>query len=178
MAARRLLILMLVLLAVSTLAAALVPPQGQREESTSRTEAAGKGSKRAGKGRSPPGRLVKRTIEVRRQRSETIELRRGDQLALTVRSGATDQIEVPAFGVIEDVAPGDPARFDLLPDRTGVFSVRLLEARRTIGSIEVGPTRPPRRPRSRTRPPCRPECAPRESESPPRAQRSKDGRQR
>jgi hypothetical protein len=177
MAARRLLILMLVLLAVSTLAAALVPPQAQREETTRRTETAGKGSKRAGKDRSQSGRLVKRTIEVRPRGAETIDLRRGDQLALTVRSGPADQVEIPAFGLIEDVAPDDPARFDLLPDRTGLFSVRLLEARRTIGRIRVGPTPRPRRPQSRTRRPCRPECAPRESASPPRAQRSRGGRQ-
>lgn len=152
MAARRLLILMLVLLAVSTLAAALVPPQAQREEAATtdrnRTE-----PKRAAERRPPPGRLVRRTIEVAPQGATTIRLRRGDQLALTVRSGVADQVEIPAFGLIEDLTADAPARFDLLADRTGVFEVRLLAARRTIGKIDVRPaaTRPPRRPRSRSR---------------------------
>jgi hypothetical protein len=176
MAARRLLILMLVLLAVSTLAAALVPPQAQREETTSTTGKPGKESKRGRQARSPRGRLVSEAIEVSRRDTDTIALRRGDQLALTVRSRRADQVEIPAFGRIEDVASGDPARFDLLFDRTGVFTVRLLEARRTVGRMEVGPTRPPRRHRSRTRSPCRGECERRGSESTPPGRRSRDGR--
>ena len=139
MAARRLLILMLVLLAVSTLAAALVPPQAQRDETTSDTETATK-SGRARKDRTPPGRLVERTIHVSPQKPATIHLRRGDQLALTVRSGskAGDHVEIPAFGLIEDLSLTDPARFDLLLERAGVFRVRLLEAKRVIGRIAVG----------------------------------------
>jgi Flp pilus assembly protein CpaB len=146
MAARRLLILMLVLLAVSTLAAALVPPQAQRDGTTSATDTNRKDSKRPRERRPPPGRLVSRTIEVSPHGTDRIELRRGDQLALAVRSRVADQVEIPAFGGLDDVAPDAPARFNLLLDRSGVFSVRLLEARRTIARIKVGPTRRPRQP--------------------------------
>jgi hypothetical protein len=137
MAARRLLILMLVLLAVSTLAAALVP-QGERDETPSNGGTAA-GEPRPGRERSrpPPGALVRRTIEVAPHGADEIELRRGDQLALTVRSGVADQVEIPAFGQLEDLTPEDPARFNLLPDRTGVFEVRLLAARRVICRIRV-----------------------------------------
>jgi len=135
MAARRLLILMLVLLAVSTLAAALVPPQDDEAPPTS-TSTAGKAGSGKGKAK-PPGRLVSRTIRVAPNGFDRIPLVLGDQLALTVRSGVADQVSIPAFGVLEDITPVAPARFNLLPERTGVFEVRLVEARRVIGRIRV-----------------------------------------
>src|SRR5919106_1401687 len=137
MAARRLLILMLVLLAVSTLAAALVPPQDEDGTTSTRTDSkAGKAG--SGKGEAkPPGRFVSRTIRVAPNGFDRIPLVLGDQLALTVRSGAADQVSIPAFGVLEDITPVAPARFNLLPGRTGVFEVRLVEARRVIGRIRV-----------------------------------------
>ena len=149
MAARRLLILMLLLLAVSTLAAALVPPQGEREETASDGGTAATEPRPGRKSQQPPGALVRRTIDVAPHGADEIELRRGDQLALTVRSGVADQVEIPAFGRLEDLTPEDPARFNLLPDRTGVFEVRLLAARRVIGRIRVRAREPSREARGR-----------------------------
>ena len=143
MAARRLLILMLLLLAISTLAAALVPPQGEREETPSNGGTAATEPAPGRESRPSLGALVRRTIEVAPHGADEIELRRGDQLALTVRSGVADQVEIPAFGQLEDLTPEDPARFNLLPERTGVFEVRLLAARRVIGRIRVRPREPP-----------------------------------
>jgi len=138
MAARRLLILMLVLLAVSTLAAALVPPQDDEAPPASTSTDSKAGKAESGKGKAkPPGRLVSRTIRVAPNGFDRIPLVLGDQLALTVRSGVADQVSIPAFGVLEDITPVAPARFNLLPERTGVFEVRLVEARRVIGRIRV-----------------------------------------
>ena len=136
MAARRLLILMLVLLAVSTVAAALVPQQGGDEGTTesARTEPAKPGRHVE---RTPPGRLVSRTIRIAPHAIARVPVRLDDQLALTVRSGVADQVSIPAFGQIEDLTPEAPARFDLLADRAGVFEVRLVDAKRTIGRIAV-----------------------------------------
>ena len=136
MAARRLLILMLVLLAVSTVAAALVPPQSDDEATTesARTEPAKPGRHVK---RTPPGRLVSRTIRVAPHGIARVHVRMDDQLALTVRSGVADQVSIPAFGRIEDLTPEAPARFDLLADQAGVFEVRLVDAKRTIGRIAV-----------------------------------------
>jgi hypothetical protein len=144
MAARRLLILMLVLLGVSTLAAALVPPQGEEQRATSTDTKTGRPTK-AGEDRGPPGRLIKRTIRVAPHGADTVRIHRDDQLALTVRSGVADQVEIPAFGQLEDLTPEAPARFNLLPDRTGTFAVRLLAAGRVIGRIEVKPPEPRQR---------------------------------
>jgi hypothetical protein len=138
MAARRLLILMLVLLGVSTLAAALVPPQGDEQRATSTDTTTGQPA-HAGEDRGPPGRLIKRTIRVAPHGADMVRIHRDDQLALTVRSGVADQVEIPAFGQLEDLTPEAPARFNLLPDRTGTVAVRLLAAGRVIGRIEVTP---------------------------------------
>lgn len=137
MAARRLLVLMLVLLGVSTLAAALVPPQAQREDTASETATEATRSK-AGP---PSGRIVRARIDASRRRPRTVHLQRGDELSLVVRSRAPDQAEIPAFGLLEDVGRDDPARFDLLPERVGSFEIRLVEAGRVIGRIAVGPGR-------------------------------------
>jgi hypothetical protein len=136
MAARRLLILMLVLLAVSTVAAALVPPQGDDEGTSERTRTGRREPGRHVK-RTPPGRLVERTIRVAPHGIARVHVRLDDQLALTVRSGVADQVSIPAFGQIEDLTPEAPARFDLLAEQAGVFEVRLLGAKRTIGRIAV-----------------------------------------
>lgn len=153
MAARRLLILMVLLLVVSTLAAALVPPpQSQREGSETETTTTEPRPERKQPQRR--GRLIERTVDVSPRGPETIRMRRGDELTLTVRSDVPDQVEIPAFGRIEDVGPGDPARFDLLPAVTGIFDARLLDARRVVARLRVSPARPSkasRQPRERER---------------------------
>lgn len=144
MAARRLLILMLLLLAISTVAAALVPPQTEREGAP---RTAGAPQERTGPAdeKGPPGRLVTASISADSPKPRTVRLERGDQLALVIRSRRPDQVEIPAFGQLEDVSRDDPARFDLLPDLTGAFEVRVMEADRVIGRIVVGPREPRRR---------------------------------
>jgi hypothetical protein len=148
MAARRLLLLMLVLLAVSSLAAALISPQSERDQGTEtgtgRTGTAGGDDQRA-----PAGRLVRKAIDADARRPRAIRIRRGDELALTVRSRPVVQVEIPAFGLLEDAGRDDPALFDLLVDRRGRFDVTTLEPRRVIGTIVAGPPREPRRRRGR-----------------------------
>lgn len=140
MAARRLLILMLVLLVTSTIAAALVPPQAEREQETTETTRPEPGD--PDRERARAGRLIEATVEAEPGRPpRTIAIRLGDELELTVRSQAFDQVEIPALGRLAFVSPGSPARFYLFGERTGVFEVRLLEAERTIARIRVRETR-------------------------------------
>jgi hypothetical protein len=70
----------------------------------------------------------------------TVRIRDGDQLALVVRHRRPDEVEIARLGVLEDVDPLSPARFDLLPPE-GRYAVRLLEERRQIGEIVVRPAR-------------------------------------
>lgn len=156
---------MLVLLGVSTLLASQAPQQ-QRGEDAQETDAdadaatadsggarsepatpgatqpsAGPGS--AGPKRLPagvpcvPGKLCA-TIEADPERISVVQVRLGEQLALTVRSpGATDLVEIPALGLIDSAEPFKPANFDLLATRAGDFGIRLVEADRLVGRIEV-----------------------------------------
>ena len=136
MAARRLFLLMLAVLAVSTLAAALVAPPRSPEPTTTATDDED-GAKVKPK-RDNTGRLVEAKLNISRARPETIRAQPGDQLSVTVRSRTGGQVEMPAFGLIEDVGRDDPARFDLLADRRGTFEVRLVGSGRVIGKVLVG----------------------------------------
>jgi hypothetical protein len=131
MAARRLLVVMLILLVTSTLAAALVPPPPERDGTTSSTT-----SPRTSPV-PPGGELVRAKIDAGAKRAETVRVPLGDQLALTVSSRRAGQVEIPALGLLEDVVPRSPARFDILAIRAGSFDVRLLEPARKVATIEV-----------------------------------------
>jgi hypothetical protein len=136
MAARRLLILMLAVLAVSTLAAALLAPPPEPEQTTTTTGEAESGD--TGKPRGGAGRLIQAELNTSGRRPDRIRARAGDQLSLVVRSRTAGQIELPAFGLIDDVGRDDPARFDLLVERRGAFEVRIAGSGRVVGRIVVG----------------------------------------
>lgn len=129
MAARRLVIVMLVLLFVSTLAAALVPVDPPTRDEV--------GSEPSTAAAPPAGKRVTRAIDAGAKRERRIAIAAGDQLALTVRSPRSEQVEIAGLGELEDVDPDAPARFDLLPTQPGDHAVRLLGDGRVIATIEV-----------------------------------------
>ena len=129
MAARRLVILMLVVLAATTVLAALTAPRTEQPPSPEAREASGTAPR--------GGRLLEAAWRARAGRHQRLRARAGDQLALTIRSRSADQVEIPAFGLLEDVGPADPARFDVLLERPGRYAVRLAGAGREIGWIAV-----------------------------------------
>jgi len=138
-AARRLVIVMLVLLGVSGLAAALVPPPPVDEaERERRPEVV------APPAPAPGGELVNAGIDASEDEPEEIRIGVGDQLALTVRSGVADQVEIPALGELEFVGPLAPARFDLIAREEASYAVRLVDADRVVGRIEVRRPEPDR----------------------------------
>lgn len=133
MAARRLIVVLLALLVVSSIAAALAPVRQSEDEPETSTTTTPEPL--------PPGKLVRRTIEVGAKRPPKIALELGDQLALTVTAERSAEVEIAGLGELEDVDPNAPARFDLLPRQPGTYDVRLLDSRRTLASIEVSPRR-------------------------------------
>ena len=135
MAARRLVILMVALLAASALAAALAPEPRERDEEQETTAEQTVAPPAA---ESERGHLVSATLDADAEKPGTVELERGDQLALTVRSVLPGQVEIPALGLLDYVDPDAPARFDLLVEQVGRLEVRLVEPPRTIGTIAVG----------------------------------------
>ena len=127
---------MLVLLGVSTLAAALVPvdPDALRDESTTTSTSTAT--------RAATGELVPASIGADKRNSQTVRVQVGDQLQLRVESPKrADEVEIPALDQLEDVDPDAPAHFDLLLFDTGRFPVRLVDADRQIGTVEVSKPR-------------------------------------
>ena len=135
MAARRLVIVVLVMLGISTLAAVLVPGQNEDRDATTETSATGAATNTVPA--RPPGRQVIEAIDASDDRIEAVPLRVDDQLQLEVRSRRLDQVEIPAFGLIEAVGPDSPASFDIFATERGVFAIRLVEANRVVGRLEV-----------------------------------------
>ena len=147
MAARRLLILLLAVLAISTLAAALIGPRTTPEPPPSTTAHEPERGRQA---RDRSGRLIEKTVAAGRRRAETIRLRPGDQLELTVRSRVPGQVEVSRLGLLEDVGPDVPAHLSMLPDELGRYPVRLAAGGHEVAVVVVsaaggGVRRPPGR---------------------------------
>jgi hypothetical protein len=128
-AARRLIFIMLALLLIASIAAYLVPvePPGEESSTTSTTAAE----------LPEPGDLVRARIDAGREKRPTIKITLGDQLALTVAAPRPDRVEIAGLGELADVDPAAPARFDLLPSEPATYPVRLLDAGRIAGRIEV-----------------------------------------
>jgi hypothetical protein len=135
MAARRLIIVMLVLLGVSTLAAALAPvDSGPDSTSTSTRTAQTERDERTG------GQLVRETIDAQAEKPKEISVPVGDQLSLHVESKHFGQVEIRELGLLDDVTPRDPARFDILADERGRHEVRLLGQKEEVGVLEFAET--------------------------------------
>lgn len=142
MAARRLLIVMLIMLGVLTLATALAPQRG--DDAKTPAEISTQPKARA-PGQERQGVLLKVTIDANDAAARKVprQVTAGDQLQLQVTSKQPDQVEIPAFGQIQPVTRDTPAYFDLLLDKPGLYEVKLVDAGRLAGVIEVNPAAPP-----------------------------------
>ncbi|MGI9021186.1 MAG: hypothetical protein ACR2G3_10800 [Solirubrobacterales bacterium] len=132
MAARRLLIVMLILVVASTVAAALVPPPPDDSGSSVSSTSARTSEVPTG------GELVRATLDADARDAEIVRVPRGDQVAILVRSRRAAQIEIERLGLLEDVLPLSPARFDVLAIRPGRFEIRRLKPPKLVGVLEVG----------------------------------------
>jgi len=134
---RRLLVIMAVLLGLTALAASLAPrppvadPGAGAPRSASPTPApsadAGGGSRR-----------VVMTVKADEgTRPATVRSRPGDVVELTVEGDVLDSVELEGLNEIEPLEPGSPARFEILTDNEGRYPIRLIDAGRRIGRIDV-----------------------------------------
>lgn len=140
MAARRLIVVMLILLGISTLLAALLPdrvPQSEDEQTASQTTSTP--SETTAAAPPEPCKTVLKCFELDADEKKiaVIPVEAGDQLVLEVAYSADDLVEIGELGFIDVVGPGNPATFDIFTDRPGTYGIRLVDAARTIGRIEV-----------------------------------------
>jgi hypothetical protein len=87
----------------------------------------------------PAGRPVVREIAATPGAAPArIEVRRGDTLQLEVTGELLDEVLLERLDMIDPIAPGTPARFNLLIDAPpGSYPIRLVDADRRIGSIVI-----------------------------------------
>jgi hypothetical protein len=138
MAARRLLIVMLILLGLSTLAASQIPPRESSDDAaTDTTETTASVPTET----EPAGEEVPFAVPIRK-RVSVVQVDAGDQLALAICSNQPDQVEIPAFGLLEAVGPAEAATFQLLVEEPGTYGVRLVNADRVAVRIQVAEAGP------------------------------------
>ena len=137
MLGRRLMLLMAVLLGLTALATALAPrPRLDRQQSATPQPAPPVAPTPAAEPAQP--RLVERTLEADPDRPVVVRARVGDTVRLVVRGDILDSVEVEGTGEIEQVEPDSPARFELLADERATHGIRLVDAGRRIGRLEIG----------------------------------------
>ena len=117
-----------VLMLIGALAAGVAP-----RESTTGVEAPAPGG-----GSAPAGSTVVRSIPAEAGAKSRVSVRRGDLLQLEVTGNVLDSVLLERLDRIDGVEPGTPARFELLVDApAGAYPIRLVEADRRIGTIEI-----------------------------------------
>ena len=70
---------------------------------------------------------------------ERVELARGQQFVLVVQSDVADEVHVHGYDLMEDVAPGRPARFSFRVDDAGRFDVELEQRHQPLTELVVSP---------------------------------------
>lgn len=126
MLARRLLLLVAVLMLLTALAAGLAPAPPvneppQAEQSTL-----------------PAGGTVSEEIPAEPGADSRVVVRRGEVLQLDVSGDTLDSVLIERLDRVEAIEPTTPAHFEFLADApAGVYPIRLVEADRRIGSIEI-----------------------------------------
>jgi hypothetical protein len=131
-AARRLIFVMLALLVVSTFAATFAAQQ-QSDTGESTAEDA-PGGPDGGRALGPP---VELNVNAAGEGRERMEVPLDRRLSLDVTSARADLVSIPRLGLVEDVAAGSPAHFDLLISERGTYAVRLVDAGRTVATLDA-----------------------------------------
>jgi hypothetical protein len=137
MLGRRLLVLMAVLLGLTALATSLAPRPGVSGRGSA-TPAPAPSAESRPAGGAEPSRVVERTLVADPGARPAVVLAHvGDTVRLMVKGDILDSVELEGFDEIEPVEPGSPARFELLADEPGTHALRLIDADRQIGRLEI-----------------------------------------
>jgi hypothetical protein len=125
MLVRRLLLLAAALMLLTALAAGLAPRRGSDAQPAQASSL-------------PRGTTVVEEIGAGPGADSRVVVRRGDLLRLEVRGELLDSVLIERLDRIEAIEPLTPARFEILADAPpGLYPIRLVDADRRIGSIEI-----------------------------------------
>ncbi len=125
MIARRLLLLAAVLMLLTALAAGLAPqPDDGSTPSTPRAAL------------SPE--IVEESISASED-DQNVQAAVGDLIRLEVTGDVLDQVQIERLDRIDPIEPTTPARFEVIPETAGVYPIRLVDADRRIGRLDIRP---------------------------------------
>src|SRR3712207_8894191 len=82
---------------------------------------------------------VERTISAAPGADTDVRVRRGEVLRLQVEGNLLDSVLLEGLDRMDGIEPLTPARFVVLGERPGVYPIRLVEADRRIGRLEITP---------------------------------------
>jgi hypothetical protein len=123
--ARRLLLLAAVLMLLAVIAAGLAPQEPADEPSLQPSDL-------------PAGGEVAEQLSADGSDSRRVVVNRGDVLTLDISGTTPDSVLIERLDRIESIDPSTPAHFELLADApAGVYPIRLIDADRRIGAIEI-----------------------------------------
>ena len=74
-----------------------------------------------------------------RQNGSAISARVGDLVRFPVAGDTLDQVQIERLDRIDPIEPTTPARFEVIPVAPGVYPIRLIDADRRIGRLDVKP---------------------------------------
>jgi hypothetical protein len=127
MLARRLLLLAAVLMLLTALGAGLAPREQAAQPPPAQTASS-----------QPAGGTVDKQIPAAEGSDTQVVVRRGEVLRLEVSGDVLDSVLIERLDRMEAIAPLTPARFDILADApAGLYPIRLVDADRRIGSIQI-----------------------------------------
>lgn len=125
MLARRLLLLAAVLMLLTALAAGLAPqPDSTDTPSTPRA--------------AQTPEIIEESISATLD-DQSVQARVGDLVRLEVTGDLLDQVQIERLDRIDPIEPTTPARFEVIPGTPGVYPIRLVEADRRIGRLDIRP---------------------------------------
>jgi hypothetical protein len=128
MLARRLLILLAVLMGLTALASGVAPRQPVVRTSPEPSPAGAVPS---------PAPAVEARLDADLREPERVVVPEGRTLVMHVASDEPDTVLIAGLDRIEAVDPDSPARFELLAEPAGSYAIELVDARRTIGTLEI-----------------------------------------
>jgi hypothetical protein len=124
--ARRLLLLAAVLMLLTAVAAGLAPKEPVDDPPPAQMS------------NLPAGTTVAERIPAAPGSDSRVVVQRGDLLRLEVSGDVLDSVQIERLDRMEAIEPLTPARFEILAEAAaGVYPIRLVDADRRIGSIEI-----------------------------------------
>jgi hypothetical protein len=125
MLARRLLIALAVLMVITALAAGLAPRESAMNDDSPAPSATA----------AVVQKPVMQTLDAQAE-GQRVEAEVGQIVRIVVTSDELDTVSMAELG-FETTEPDSPARFELLAEVPGTYPIKLLEADRQIGELEI-----------------------------------------